>query len=121
PIQPQYTPLSVPPSHTGCPMTHTPLGAQSSSELHAFPSGETPPGTVHKNSPLGVGVGWGPWDQSLSTTLIAATTSSTVMAPSWFASPAAHVLTGIVPSAMFTKSTSSATVTLPDPSQSPLH
>lgn len=61
-------------SHTPCATTHVPPG-QSSSPLQGFPSGETFPGTEHKNSPVGVGVAWA--DTRLATPHPSATNKTT--------------------------------------------
>jgi hypothetical protein len=59
-----------------------------------------------------VGVG-GATLQPLRALRTAARISSTVMYPSWVASPASHAATGALPSAMFTMVSGSLTVTCP--------
>lgn len=76
PAQSQGKPSSDAPAalHTPCATTHVPPG-QSSSPLHGLPSGETFPGTEHKNSPVGVGVAWA--DTRLATPHPSATNKTT--------------------------------------------
>ena len=72
--------------------------------------------------PVNVGVGVGrKTPQPFKALLTAASNSSMVIRPSPFASPARHVETGVVPSAMFTIVSSSLTLTTSPPLHAPTH